>query len=164
MTIFCHFWPIAGGESFLSIFWISQEPENIFSKQVILPISPDQKPLYPANWREISQRIRFDRAGGRCERCQAPHLWYRAGNELIHPLCIELAMAILEIEGRLDDVKITRIVLTTAHLNHNPADSSDDNLAALCQRCHLAHDRLHHITTIRKKREAAAKQGRLFAR
>lgn len=129
-----------------------------------MPISPDQKALYPANWREISQRIRFERAGGRCERCKAPHLWYRAGQELINPVCIELYKAGLEIEGKLDAKKITRIVLTTAHLNHNPADSSDENLAALCQRCHLAHDRLHHITTIRKKREAAACQGRLFDR
>ena len=28
---------------------------------------------YPHNWRSISQRIRFERAGGKCEHCGAVH-------------------------------------------------------------------------------------------
>jgi hypothetical protein len=36
------------------------------------------------------------------------------------------------------------VVLATAHLNHNPADNRRRNLRALCQRCHLLHDRGHH--------------------
>ena len=38
-----------------------------------MPINPELKHLYPKNWREISRRIRFERAGGKCERCAAPH-------------------------------------------------------------------------------------------
>ncbi|MDJ0367305.1 hypothetical protein QMK33_19325 [Hymenobacter sp. H14-R3] len=34
-----------------------------------------------------------------------------------------------------------QIVLTVAHLDHRLIDHSDTNLAALCQRCHLNHDR-----------------------
>ena len=34
-----------------------------------------------------------------------------------------------------------KIILTIAHLDHGLIDHSDDNLAALCQRCHLNHDR-----------------------
>jgi len=32
------------------------------------------------------------------------------------------------------------IVLTLAHLNHDTADNSDENLKMLCQRCHNRHD------------------------
>lgn len=34
-----------------------------------------------------------------------------------------------------------QLVLTVAHLDHKLIDHSDGNLAALCQRCHLNHDR-----------------------
>lgn len=34
----------------------------------------------------------------------------------------------------------TEVVLTIAHLNHDPRDNRADNLAALCQRCHLKYD------------------------
>jgi hypothetical protein len=34
-----------------------------------------------------------------------------------------------------------QIILTVAHLDHKLIDHSDGNLAALCQRCHLNHDR-----------------------
>jgi hypothetical protein len=32
-----------------------------------------------------------------------------------------------------------------AHLDHNPADNRPRNLKSLCQRCHLIHDRPHHL-------------------
>ncbi|MGH3449557.1 MAG: hypothetical protein ACRDQW_02300, partial [Haloechinothrix sp.] len=41
----------------------------------------------------------------------------------------------------------TRVVLTVAHLNHTPEDCHPDNLRALCQGCHLHHDRDHHVRT-----------------
>jgi hypothetical protein len=31
-------------------------------------------PLYPPHWRELSSHVRFERAGGRCQRCRRPHL------------------------------------------------------------------------------------------
>lgn len=34
-----------------------------------MPIRPEPRPLYPEDWDEISRRIRFERAGGRCEWC-----------------------------------------------------------------------------------------------
>jgi 5-methylcytosine-specific restriction endonuclease McrA len=36
------------------------------------------------------------------------------------------------------------VVLATAHLDHNPGNSRPSNLRALCQRCHLSHDRPEH--------------------
>ena len=41
-------------------------------------------------------------------------------------------------------MRMTRVVLAAAHLNHNPADNRLGNLRAFCQRCHLFHDRAHH--------------------
>lgn len=32
------------------------------------------------------------------------------------------------------------VVLTVAHLNHTPEDCRDENLAALCQKCHNSYD------------------------
>lgn len=93
-----------------------------------MPIKPENKARYPDNWREISDRIRFERAGGRCEfdeppgsgdRCQARH-------------------------GEAHPVTGSKVVLTVAHLNHTPEDCDDDNLLAGCQRCHLRYDALHH--------------------
>ena len=89
-----------------------------------MPIRAELKPLYPADWAEISRRIRFDRADGRCERCGRWHGQVVPG-------------------WRPD--RVTRIVLTTAHLDHDPTNNAEANLAALCQRCHLAHDKPHHV-------------------
>ena len=36
-----------------------------------MPIHPSMKELYPKNWPAISKRIRFERAGNRCEWCDA---------------------------------------------------------------------------------------------
>ena len=80
-----------------------------------MPIRPELKSLYPPDWAAISRRIRFERAGNRCE-------WCRAENYQPHP-----------------DTG-SKVILTVAHLDHNPANNADDNLAALCQRCHNTYD------------------------
>ncbi|MDO7873985.1 hypothetical protein Q5H93_04505 [Hymenobacter sp. ASUV-10] len=49
-----------------------------------------------------------------------------------------------------------RIVLTIAHLDHGLINHSDSNLAALCQRCHLNHDR----KTVKTKREQRRRYSR----
>ena len=33
-------------------------------------------------------------------------------------------------------IRVILVVLTVAHLNHDPSDCRDENLEALCQRCH----------------------------
>lgn len=74
---------------------------------------------YPDDWHEISRYIRFERAGNRCE-------WCGAKNGEYHP---ETG---------------SKVVLTVAHLNHIKDDVRDENLAALCQSCHLGYDAKHH--------------------
>jgi hypothetical protein len=91
---------------------------------------PFIKERYPANWKEISLRIR-ERDGWRCKFCGVS------------------ADSINPITGSL-------VVLTVAHLGipypdgrpgnkHDKMDVRDENLAALCQRCHLNYDRDEHI-------------------
>jgi len=48
------------------------------------------------------------------------------------------------------------IVLTTAHLNHDPTDCRPENLAAMCQRHHLQYDQRHHNETAYMSRKARA--------
>ena len=38
-----------------------------------MPIRRELRPLYPAHWRELSRRVRFERAAGACEGCGRPH-------------------------------------------------------------------------------------------
>ncbi len=76
---------------------------------------PEPRPLNRLNSDEISRRIRYERAGMRCE-------WCAAHNHKPHPLT-----------G-------SRVVLTVAHIDHNPANNAAPNLAAICQRCHNTHD------------------------
>lgn len=61
-----------------------------------------------------------------------------------------------------DDPEPTIIVLTVAHLNHQPEDCRPENLAAWCQRHHLAYDHVHHQTNARATRRARVGQAELF--
>jgi hypothetical protein len=46
-----------------------------------------------------------------------------------------------------DDAELltTKVVLATAHLNHDPGDNRPRNLRAFCQRCHVLYDREEHL-------------------
>lgn len=131
-----------------------------------MPIRPEHRWLYPIDWPELSRLIRFRRAGGRCEGCGRPHgrdvrclndgRWWddehaywrdgrgrrakglpRPGREpVLQPSLIEGP------DPR--PYRITRVVLASAHRDHDPSNNDLRNLAALCQRCHLTHDRPEH--------------------
>ncbi len=138
---------------------------------------PMQRDRYSKDWTAISNRIRFDRAGGKCEDCGAPHntdivrstddparyiVYDDTGIMYLTPDGNPIRMS--EIPGEFDIMHHVRVVLTTAHLNHNPQDNRDENLKALCQRCHLRYDAQYHAdnarrTRARKKQEAAASAG-----
>lgn len=89
---------------------------------------------YPLSegWKAISLAIR-ERAMQRCEQCQAEN-------------------------GQPNPVTGSRVVLTVAHLDHQPENCAPENLRAWCQLCHLAYDRPHHIArraANRRARQAA---------
>jgi hypothetical protein len=86
---------------------------------------------YPEDWPAISRRIR-ERDGW---RCRGP---VTDDGRLLGTCGAE--------NGKLHPVTSSKVVLTVAHvLNPDPLDCRDENLAALCQRCHLNHDRAHHM-------------------
>lgn len=118
-----------------------------------MPIRPEFRWLYPIDWPAISHWVRFKRAKGRCERCGRPDgtrieqlvdgRWYDRqegrwrddqGLDAAWPDAIEYAAH-----------QRKKIHLSAAHLDHNPSNSKPNNLMALCQRCHLRHDRPEHI-------------------
>ncbi len=77
------------------------------------------KSIYHKYWKDISKYIRFVRANNKCEFCNAE-------NYKPHP------------------TTQSKVVLTVAHLDHNPENNHSDNLKALCQKCHLTYDAKFH--------------------
>lgn len=137
-----------------------------------MPIKPENKRRYPANWNEIRKRI-LDRAEHCCERC---HINNYA--EIFRGQCDDFG-TFMTADGHVYDAttgfnlgwrarddycwhKSTRIVLTIAHLDHTPEHCEDENLQALCQRCHLLHDIDHHNETRRKTMRERKAIGDLF--
>lgn len=106
---------------------------------------PWDRSRYPAEWEAIVARIAA-RAGGRCECCGEcgrckPGVRCEARNKAPHP------------------ATGSRVVLTTAHLDHDTTRNSDDNLKAMCQRCHLATDLRHHLQNARATRRRRREEG-----
>jgi len=123
--------------------------------------------FYPIDWRELSAVIRFDRAKGRCEHCRRPHgrdvvhlgdgrwfdddagVWRNDRGQRLARLPSPPSPALfdqlrfVELAGDAP-LAVTRICLASAHLDHDPGNNTPRNLAALCQRCHLANDRPEH--------------------
>ena len=117
------------------------------------PIRPSQRERYPEEWQEISARIRFDRAGGRCEclgECGSK------SNQMASKHCIAEHGLPHPVTGKL-------VILTVAHLNHTPEDNRDENLRAMCQGCHLNYDKEHHAETRRQTRLRASDNIDLFS-
>lgn len=116
-----------------------------------MPIRPSERARYPKDWKAISVRIR-ERSGGRCE-CTG-----ECGLHRDHPgprRCVER-------HGEAAKWAKGRVVLTVAHLNHQPEDCRNENLKAMCQRCHLRYDRPHHAKNSAQTRRAAKQTRELF--
>jgi 5-methylcytosine-specific restriction endonuclease McrA len=111
-----------------------------------MPIKPENKHRYPKNWKQISERIRYGRAKNKCEQCgiQNHAYGYRTKDGTFHQVSNDSLEALA---ATVDGYKIIRIILTVAHLNHQPEDNREENLKALCQRCHNRHDVPHRRKT-----------------
>ena len=132
---------------------------------------PINRALYDPNWEAISNRIRFDRAGGRCESCGVAHgaVGARDANgQWRNQAEIEaLAPAALgELYPDLESRQLITIYLQTSHHDRDPSNNGEFNLAAYCQACHLAHDRYDNWQRRRRnqqQRQARAGQLELIA-
>ncbi|MBE0428022.1 MAG: hypothetical protein IBX72_15450 [Nitrospirae bacterium] len=91
-----------------------------------MQIRPENKHRYPLNWKKIVKRIK-ERTGNKCE-------WCGAENYAPHP-----------ITG-------ANVILTVAHLDHTPENCNDENLKALCQRCHNSYDAKERARGVRIRR------------
>ena len=129
-----------------------------------MPIRPEYRWLYPIDWPQLSAVIRFCRAKGRCEGCRRPHgrvvchlgdgRWWDAERGVWRDG--QGRAARVDDEDVLSLAATTRVILATAHRDHDPTNNRPRNLVALCQRCHLAHDRQEHrrrrwLTLFRRK-------------
>ena len=121
-----------------------------------MPIREENKARYPDDWKQVSQSIR-DVAGNVCQACGVENgrLIYRGSHELRpawryadDPVFVNSRCAFdgSDIPGTTwDDFdkakgEPVRVVLTVAHLDHQPENCAPDNLRAWCQRCHNAYD------------------------
>ena len=95
-----------------------------------MPIRQENKKRYPKDWKAISLRIR-ERAGWVCENPGC-----RARQNEPHP------------------ITLSRVVLTVAHLDHQPENCANDNLRAWCQRCHNSYDAPTRAAGIKQRRRA----------
>ena len=119
-----------------------------------MPIRREHRFFYPIDWPQLSAVIRFRRAKGRCEGCGRPHgetVWHlgdgRWWDAQVGSWRDGKGQAVCLAVGEDDvlrSVRTTRVVLATGHRNHDAADNRDVNLIAVCQRCHMNHDRPEH--------------------
>lgn len=125
---------------------------------------------YPDDWKAISHRIRFERAGGKCEQCGAVH-----GSWIYRKLDNPAEWSLLDNEeyvyyhGHEYTDKPTLVILTVHHIGvpypdgtpgdpRDKMDVRDENLIAMCQRCHLIADLPHHIASAKVTRAAKREQ------
>ena len=114
---------------------------------------------YPKDWKAIRARI-LERDDHRCKFCGVPNGAYRnykTGREF------RTLIDLIESNVRPSDRgKYSKIVLTIAHIeNPDPMDCRDENLAALCQRCHNRLDMPMRQSNARRTRARNAGQAEL---
>ena len=129
-----------------------------------MPIRPELRPRYPANWSELRARI-LARSGNRCEQCGKPDrvhvgvIWDGSG----HWLDLESnqwkdrfghSISAREPGTRpRRRLRRTLVVLTIAHHpDPTPENVDESNLHAWCQGCHLRADRPLHTQNARRTR------------
>lgn len=125
-----------------------------------MPISPEKRKLYPANWRDLRAQVQ-ERAGDKCETCGVKNhaVGYRDDKGRFWEVDSPCEMG-------LEPVKPLQIVCTTAHLYDNDHGTQDiSRLKFWCQRCHLNYDRPKHMANAAATRRAKkfAGQVELFA-
>ena len=139
-----------------------------------MPIKPENKASYPADWPAIRERI-LERAGNRCEQCRVPNRTRIArGQGDYAGTYMDADANVYSAEDgrhlgqcRMSDYDVARmvdIVLTIAHLHDpDPSNCDEANLAALCQRCHNRLDAPMRAVNARATRRARKAVGDLFA-
>jgi 5-methylcytosine-specific restriction endonuclease McrA len=92
---------------------------------------------YPDDWDQIAQGIK-EAAGWKCEKC---------GRQCRFP-------------GDKFDTHVR--TLTVAHINHVEMDCREENLVALCPKCHLAYDEVRKAMQRLAKKRIKAERGNVL--
>lgn len=143
-----------------------------------MPIRPENRHHYQGpEWKEVRKAI-LARAKDACEFCGVEnHVRIWRGRWFDGPQEVDVYLDGVDRIRRSDDggwiTTLTRlgdmtmphpachgwpevkIILTIAHLDHDPTNNDPGNLRALCQRCHNRHDAAHRAETRRMSRIAA---------
>lgn len=137
-----------------------------------MPIKPENRDRYPSNWKEIRATV-LERSGHKCEKCKAENhtrVCRGAGDDADTYMTCEAEVFDADTgeylgQKRMSDYhvgKMVDIVLTIAHLDHQPENCDMDNLRAWCQRCHLRYDAEHHARNAAITRRSRKAIGDLF--
>lgn len=113
---------------------------------------------YHPDWEWIRLQV-MEQDGWTCAMCGVPHNTYvvRIGGEWMPAAAF--------VPGGIEGMRVTFVILTTAHLDHDRGNNEPSNLRALCQACHLNWDRSFHLrqrSANRRSRRLAAGQGQLL--
>jgi hypothetical protein len=137
-----------------------------------MPIRKQHRWLYPIDWPQITDAVRFGRAKGKCEQCSRPHgklvchlgdgRWWDEESSVWRDDRGRQVRKGAPPPPRPDHDRTTRVYLATAHLDNNPGHNDQRNLRALCQRCHIIHDRPEHLRRRRLSFLMSRAMGDLF--
>lgn len=129
---------------------------------------PMNRKLYPANWEEMSARLKAE-VGNQCEQCGAPNgRWIQRKRD--NPMDFAVVDSDDPDDGTVSVVqneewedRIVFVQLGVAHLDQNPANNERSNLRVLCRRCHLVYDNPFHQVKARRTRLMKKQQAKLEA-
>jgi len=146
-----------------------------------MPIRPENRHYYAGpEWKAIRAEI-LERAKNCCERCKAPNegimrtdSWQLSPDVAPMPVYLiigeekirssETGEVVAHLSGYSDTLVMLndlvaegwrpiKVILTIAHLDHDPGNNSRNNLQALCQRCHNRYDVSHRAETRKTSRK-----------
>ncbi len=113
-----------------------------------MPIKPEKKKLYAANWKEIVAVVR-KRSNDQCELCGAGNQFIIVRDKQFPANWLYQAKDMEPIDYYRQPI---RVVLTVAHINQDPTDNRMVNLLHLCQRCHNRIDLPYRMDNAAKTR------------
>lgn len=134
-----------------------------------MPIKPENKGLYPKDWPIISNLVK-ELADWKCAKCGKPHgedvfvvgggLWSKSIRQGWRDAVGQPIGGVIPFP--MNEIRQIRVILTTSHKDHDPANCKLSNLSSLCQRCHLIYDKDHHRESRRKSIDEKNGQVLLF--
>lgn len=100
--------------------------------------------------------------------------WFSRNRHRYPSNWVDISRAVRDAAGNkceaCDSPSVPKRILTVDHIDHDPKNNAVDNLAALCQRCHLRRQAMYPrpktkaeaIRRLRERHETETSQGDLF--